>query len=113
MSKPDTPRRPGPGGMDLDEFDALTDEQIAEGVARDPDAVPTTPESLAAMRRISPARLIRQKLSMSPKTFADAFDIPLAMLLAWERHESEPDAVALAYLRAIARNPDGVRKVTA
>ena len=109
MNKPDTPHRLGPGGMDLDAFDALTDEQIAEGVARDPDAVPTTPESLAAMRRVSPARLIRQKLSMSQKKFAEAYDIPLATLLAWERHEAEPTAVELAYLRAIERNPEIVR----
>ena len=113
MSKPDTPRRLGPGGMDLDAFDALTDEQIAEGVARDPDAVPSTPESLAAMRRVALCRFIRHQLSMSPKKFAETFDIPLETLNAWERHVAEPSAVELAYLRAIERNPEGVRKVPA
>lgn len=116
MSKPDTTQidaSKGGGKTDWAVFDALTDEEVAAAVARDPDAVASTPEELARMRRVSPARFIRQRMSMSPKRFAETFDIPLATLLAWERHESEPTAVELAYLRAIERNPDSVRKVPA
>ena len=115
MTKPVTmPVDPSaPGSTDWAVFDALTPEEVAAAVASDPDAVETTAQDAARMRRVSPARFIRQRLRMTPKTFAEAFDIPLATLMAWERHESEPDAVALAYLKAIERNPDGVRKMTA
>ena len=92
--------------MDWAEFDALTDEQVAAAVARDPDGVPSTLEQLARMRRISPARYIRQKMGMSHRKFAEAYGIPLETLLTWERHEAEPSAVELAYLQAIERNPD-------
>ena len=116
MTKPDTKQvsaGKGPGGMDQATFDALTDDEVAAAVARDSDAVPTTSQSLARMRRISPARLIRQKLGMSQRKFSDAFGIPEETLLAWERHEMEPSVVEFAYLRAIERNPDAVRKASA
>lgn len=112
MTKPGITKIDG-GGTDWAAFDSLTDEQVAAAVARDPDAVETTPEQAARMRRITLSRFIRHKLAMGQKAFAAAYDIPLATLLAWERHESEPDAVALAYLRAIERNPEGVRKMPA
>lgn len=99
--------------MDWDAFNALTDEEIAEGVARDPDASLSSPEQLARMRRISRARHIRQKLRLAPWKFAELYDIPLETLLAWERHETEPSPVELAYLRLIERNPDAARKVPA
>jgi putative transcriptional regulator len=101
------------GGMNWAAFDALTDEEIAAAVARDPDAAPFARSGDAPMRRITLSRFLRHKLSMSQKKFAEAYDIPLATLIAWERHEAEPTAVELAYLRAIERNPDGVRKVPA
>ena len=114
MSKPDTtPGRRDAGGTNWDEFDALTDEQIAAGVARDPDASLSTPEQLARMMRISPARHIRQKLRLAPWKFAELYDIPLETLQAWERHEAEPSLVELAYLRLIERNPELARKVPA
>ena len=113
MSKRNTTPAEPEGKTDWKAFEALTDEEVAEAVARDPDAVPTTPESLARMRRVSPARFIRRKLSMTPESFAEAFGIPLETLHAWERHEAEPSAVEFAYLRAIERNPDGVRLVPA
>lgn len=119
MSKPDTSKGDSPvlkddvGGMDWAAFDALTDEDIAAAVARDPDAAPVADNSGAPMRRITLCRFIRHKLAMSQTVFADAYDIPLTTLQAWERQDSEPDAVALAYLRAIERNPEAVRKVPA
>jgi DNA-binding transcriptional regulator YiaG len=109
MSKPNTSPQAGEGGMDWAKFDALTDEQVAEAVARDPDAVPSTPEQLARMRRISPARYTRQKLAMSPRKFAETYGIPLETQQKWERHEAEPTVVELAYLRAIERNPEIAR----
>ena len=68
-----------------------------------------SPERLARMRRVSPAKFIRQKLAMSQEAFAVAYAIPLDTLRAWERHEAEPGPVELAYLRAIERAPDATR----
>ena len=97
------------GGFDQAAFDALTDEDISAGIRLDPDASETTPKQWARMRRISPARFIRQKLSMTPRSFAEAYDIPLETLQAWERHQSEPTSVELAYLRRIERLPEILR----
>jgi len=101
------------GGMDWSAFDALTEAEVEAALARDPDAAPTTPDAAVRLRRVSPARFIRLRLSMSREAFAEAYDIPLTTLIAWERHESEPTTVELAYLRAIIRNPQGVRKMIA
>ena len=87
----------------------MTDEEVEVAALSDPDCPPSTPEQLARMRRVSPARFIRQKLRMTPEGFADAFDIPVTTLRAWERHEVQPSAVELAYLRAIAAAPEAVR----
>lgn len=112
MTKPGTIEGSG-GNTDWSVFDALTDEEVSAAVARDPDAVETTAEEAVKMRRVTMSRFIRHKLSMSQKTFAETFDIPLSTLVSWERHETEPSAVEMAYLRAIERNPEGVRKVPA
>jgi putative transcriptional regulator len=101
------------GGFDQAAFDVLTDEDIAAAAATDPDNPILTPEQLARMRRISPARFIRQKLRMTPQAFADAYDIPVGILQDWERHRSQPTPVELAYLRKIEKFPDLLRKATA
>jgi DNA-binding transcriptional regulator YiaG len=88
----------------------MTDEEVLTAAMSDPDCPPTSPERLAKMRRISPARFIRQRLGMTVEAFADAYDIPAATLRAWERHLTEPTPVELAYLRAIQRAPEAVRK---
>jgi putative transcriptional regulator len=88
----------------------MTDEEVETAALSDPDCPPTSPERLAKMRRISPARFIRQRLGLTIEAFADAYDIPADTLRAWERHQTEPTPVELAYLRAIQRSPEAVRK---
>jgi len=65
------------------------------------------------MRRVAPAKFVRQKLGMTQEAFATAYDIPLDVLRGWEAHKTEPSAVELAYLRAIEQAPQAVRKVPA
>jgi DNA-binding transcriptional regulator YiaG/uncharacterized DUF497 family protein len=79
----------------------------------DTENPPVSRKRLARMQRVAPAKFVRQKLGMTQEAFAAAYDIPLAVLRAWERHESEPSSVELAYLRAIEQAPDAVRKVPA
>lgn len=99
------------GEMDLAVFEALTDDDIAAAVTLDPDAAPVATRPGSGARRITPSRFLRHRLAMSQQAFAKAFEIPLATLQAWERHENHPTEVELAYLRAIARNPEAVRKL--
>lgn len=98
-------------GMSPEEWaalDALTDEQVHAAALADPDAQPLTDEQLARMRRISPARFIRRKMRMTREAFSAAYGIPADILRAWERHEIEPSAAELSYLRAIQNAPEAV-----
>ncbi len=103
------PLPPGDDGMDWDAVRAMTDEDIDAGALSDPDNPPIPPERLARMRRVSPAKFIRQRLAMSQETFAATYGIPLDTLAAWERHEAEPSPAELSYLRAIERSPEATR----
>ena len=59
---------------------------------------------------MSPAQRVRFGLRLDREAFAERYHIPLATLMAWERHGLVPDAVAAAFLDAIAADPDGVAK---
>jgi putative transcriptional regulator len=87
-------------------LDALTDEEITAAALKDPDNPPLTDEQLAEFRRPALSFKVRRKLHMSRETFAAAYGIPLETLRAWERHQAEPSAVELAYLRLIEREPE-------
>jgi putative transcriptional regulator len=116
MSKADTKTNKDQFGMtpaDWAALDAMSDDEITAAAMSDPDSPPSTPKQLARMRRVSPARLISHKLALTLEAFSAAYDIPVATLRAWERHELEPSAVELAYLNAISRAPDVVRKPAA
>ena len=53
---------------------------------------------------------IRRALKLSQEEFAERFHIPAGTLRDWEQGRCEPDAVARAYLRVIAREPEMVRR---
>ena len=86
--------------------DAMTEEEVMAAALSDPDAQPSTPEQLAQMRRVSPAKLARRKAKLSQEDFAEAYGIPLETLLAWERYESKPTPTEIAYLKLIMAKPD-------
>jgi putative transcriptional regulator len=95
-------------------LDEKTDEEIAAAAASDPDCpAPMTPEQLSKMRRLSLAKLVRQKLRMSRESFSEAYGIPLDTLDAWERHEAIPTAVEESYLRLIEREPERAKAMAA
>ena len=76
--------------------------------AYDSENPPLTEAQLARMKRISPAKHLRWKLSLSQQAFAERYQIPIGTLRDWEQHRSEPDAPARAYLKVIAADPEGV-----
>lgn len=53
-------------------------------------------------------KAMRRKLRMSQDEFAAVYRIPLATLKNWEHGRRQPDAPAVAYLRAIQRLPKEV-----
>ncbi len=98
-----------PGGKtDWAALDAMTDEEVEAAALADPDAPPLREGQ--TMRRMTAAKRVRFDLRLSREEFAERYHIPLATLVAWERREFDPDAVATAFLHAIAADPEGVAK---
>ena len=87
-------------------LEMMTDEEITAAALKDSDNPPRTDEQLARFRRPALAKRIRHKLRMGCETFSAAYGIPMETLKAWERHQAEPTAVEIAYLRLIEREPE-------
>lgn len=94
------------GDTDWARLERMSDEDVLAAACSDPDAQPMAPEELAAMRRVSPVKVLRQRLGMTQVEFAAAFGLPVSTLRDWEQRRSTPDAPARALLRAIDRDPD-------
>jgi putative transcriptional regulator len=92
-------------------LDAMTDDDAEAAALSDPDAPPLRDgQTLSPM---SPAKRVRFNLRLSRQEFSDRYHIPLATIVSWERHETKPDAVATAFLDAIAADPEGLAKALA
>ena len=94
-------------------LEAMTEAEIMAAALSDPNAQPSTPEQLARMKPVSPAKFIRQQLAYSQSAFAETFRIPLGTLRDWEQHRREPDQAAQAYLDVIAHEPEAVIRALA
>ncbi len=113
---PDTTRRgehavAAGGKTDWAKLEAMTDEE-AEAAARADTEFPPLAEG-RSMHPMARTKRMRRALLLSQEEFASRYHIPLETLLAWERYKAEPDAVANAFLDAIAADPDGVAKALA
>ena len=86
----------------------MTEVEIAAAAAADPDARPMTPEQLKTARRVPRVRTLRRALGLTQEEFAARFHIPLGTLRDWEQGRTEPDQPTRAYLKVIARDPEGV-----
>lgn len=104
---------PPSGDTDWPRLDAMTDAEVQAAAESDPDALPSTPEQLAAMRRVSRVKVLRERLGMTQAAFAEAFHLPITTLRDWEQHRSRPDAPARALLLAIERDPEAMRRLLA
>jgi putative transcriptional regulator len=92
--------------VDWDRVSRMTDEAIADDIARDPDAMPFTDADGVALR----IQMIRKGLRLSQAQFATQFHIPLATLKDWEQGRRQPEAAAWAYLQVIEGEPAAVRR---
>ena len=88
--------------------DALTDEEIAAAVARDPDAAPIDRQRSKSARRVGLHGVVRFRLRLSLEDFAARYHIPADTVWGWERGTIEPDAAAKTLVALIAADPDGV-----
>lgn len=118
MSKTDTmrvtirPDEPRPQGKtDWARLEAITDAEAEAAALADPDAQPLAEAKLAAMQRVSPVKVLRQRLGLTQVQFAEAFRLPITTLRDWEQGRSRPDAPARALLTAIERDPIAMRKL--
>ena len=102
--------RPSVGKSDWQRVDAMTDEEVTAAALADPDAQPLTDETAKTRKRLSPARAIRRALRLTQEEFATRYHIPVGTLRDWEQGRAEPDQPARAYLRAIAGDPEAVKR---
>ena len=88
----------------------MTDEEIERAARSDPDNPPLTDERIKQLKPVPRVRTLRRALGLTQEEFAARFQIPLGTLRDWEQGRSEPDQPARAYLKVIARDPEGVRR---
>jgi putative transcriptional regulator len=88
----------------------MTYAEIEAAAAEDPDARPMTSDELRATSRVPRAKTLRRALGLTQEVFAARYHIPLGTLRDWEQGRSEPDQPTRAYLKVIARDPEGVQR---
>jgi putative transcriptional regulator len=96
-------------------LDALTDEEIDEQIAADPNVAPDVSDwSLddPKVRLMEPVdvKAIRDKLGMSQEEFARTFSLNISALRDWEQERRMPRGPARALLRIIDREPVAARR---
>lgn len=88
----------------------MTEEQIEAAARSDPDNPPLTESRLKQLKLVPRVRTLRRALGLTQEEFAARFHIPIGTLRDWEQGRTEPDQPARAYLKVIARDPEGVRR---
>ena len=64
------------------------------------------PEEGAVWRRMPRSFSIRRRLKLTVEEFSERYRIPAELQRAWEAGTAKPDAVAEAFMLAIAREPE-------
>ncbi len=110
----DKPKQAAPAHEpDWAAIDALTDEEIAQQIAADPDVAPDMsdwPIESAILMEPVDVKGIRAKLGMSQEEFARAFSLNIAALRDWEQQRRMPRGPARALLQIIDREPAAARR---
>ena len=98
----------------LERLDGLTEAQVQAAAEADADNPPLTPSELARVGAARAAQRARACSGLTQARFAERFGIKLGRLRDLEQGRArEPDAVLVAYLRLIERDPDLVAGVLA
>jgi putative transcriptional regulator len=104
------PENPPSGETDWEWIKNMTEEEIHAAASDDPDAQPLTEEELSQFRRVVDVASIRKRLQLSQREFAKTYHISLRTLQEWEQKRIRPDITARAFLKAIANDPQGVKR---
>jgi putative transcriptional regulator len=94
----------------LARLDLLTEEQIEAAALSDPDNPPMTEDELERLGAAAAVRDARRSANLSQPQFAETFHFSLGRLRDLEQGRTKPDSAILAYLKLIARDPEGVRQ---
>lgn len=87
----------------------MSEVEIEAAAMNDPDNPPLTDAALAMRTAVPRIKTLRRALALTQEEFAARYQIPIGTLRDWEQGRSEPDQPARAYLKVIARDPEGVR----
>lgn len=111
------PANPPPLSADelaqLEKLNSMTPEEIERNAFEDPDNPPWTEEEFARGFFARDVRRAREKTGLTQQQFSERFQIGLARLRDWEQGRYNPDSVAKAYVRLIAKDPDAVARALA
>lgn len=91
----------------------MTKDEIEAAAMADPDAQPLTPEQEARLRPTPRAKIIRRALGLTQEEFSARYHIPIGTLRDWEQGRAQPDQPNRAYLKVIAKDPEGVARALA
>ncbi len=87
-------------------LDGMTDADIARQIASNRDAAPD-------MAPEFDVRAVRRSIGMTQAEFARAYHFSVRTVQEWERGAKRPSGPARTLLRAIAADPEGLRKALA
>lgn len=90
-----------------------SEEEIERRAIEDDENPPWTDDELAGAVAGRRVRLARERDGLSTQAFADRYGLPLATVEALEEGLLLPDPALDAYLKAIERDPGGVRRAWA
>jgi putative transcriptional regulator len=93
----------------FEDLPPLTDEEAEKAAWSDPDNLPLKIGD--AVKALPRTRTLRRVLNLTQQAFAARYHIPIGTLRDWEQGRCEPDATSRAYLKVIAGDPEGVRRV--
>lgn len=96
---------PVPGKTDWERLKSMSPRAVRAAAEADPENPPLTDAELARMQPPPDPRTIREKLGLSQREFAEAYQLSLATIRDWEQGRYQPDQAARTLLRLIARQP--------
>ena len=105
--------------VDWNRIDAMTDADVAEQIAGNPDAAPDLADAPSEdVRPVHPrgginVRGLRAKLGLTQEAFAARYGFPVGTLRDWEQGRKRPEPAARTLLLVIEREPDLVAAVVA
>lgn len=94
-------------------LDGLSEEEVGARAAADPDAQPVSDDQLERMLAARKVRLARQATGLSQVVFARVYRFKVGRLRDLEQGRTRADSATEAYLTAIRRDPETVKRLLA